>query len=48
VAAAAIRSLCWTTTPVFSLCLVHCNDERRETVQQQLVSVFERYGLPDR
>lgn len=32
----------------FSLCLVHCNDERRETVQQQLVSVFERYGLPDR
>ncbi|EQC2552701.1 IS481 family transposase, partial [Enterobacter sichuanensis] len=26
----------------------HCNDERRETVQQQLVSVFERYGLPDR
>ncbi|MCM7520449.1 IS481 family transposase, partial [Enterobacter chengduensis] len=22
--------------------------ERRETVQQQLVSVFERYGLPDR
>ncbi|HGA2727777.1 TPA: integrase core domain-containing protein, partial [Enterobacter hormaechei] len=32
----------------FSLCLAHCTDERRETVQQQLVSVFERYGLPDR
>ncbi|MGT1907289.1 DDE-type integrase/transposase/recombinase, partial [Enterobacter chengduensis] len=32
----------------FSLCLTHCTDERRETVQQQLVSVFERYGLPDR
>jgi transposase InsO family protein len=31
----------------FSLCLAHCTDERRETVQQQLVSVFERYGLPD-
>ena len=27
---------------------VHCADERRETVQEQLVSVFERYGLPDR
>lgn len=32
----------------FSLCLVHCADEWRETVQEQLVSVFERYGLPDR
>ncbi|KJN24930.1 IS481 family transposase, partial [Enterobacter bugandensis] len=32
----------------FSLCLAHCTDERRETVQQQLVSAFERYGLPDR
>ncbi|MCU6330453.1 IS481 family transposase, partial [Enterobacter quasiroggenkampii] len=32
----------------FSLYLAHCNDERLETVQQQLVSVFERYGLPDR
>ena len=32
----------------FSLCLAPCTDERRETVQQQLVSVFERYGLPDR
>ncbi|MEY7823985.1 DDE-type integrase/transposase/recombinase, partial [Enterobacter cloacae] len=32
----------------FSLCLAHCTDERRETVQQRLVSVFERYGLPDR
>jgi transposase InsO family protein len=44
--AAAIRSPCWTTTPVFP-CASHCTDER-ETVQQQLVSVFERYGLPDR
>ncbi len=34
--------------PRFSLCLAHCTDERRETVQQRLVSVFERYGLPDR
>lgn len=31
-----------------SLCLAHCTDERRETVQQQLVSAFERYGLPER
>ena len=41
------RSPCWTTTPG-SRCAVHCADERRETVQEQLVSVFERYGLPDR
>jgi hypothetical protein len=45
--AAAIRSPCWTTTPV-SLVPAHCTDERRQTVQQQLVSVFERYGLPER
>ena len=32
----------------FSLCLAPCTDERRETVQAQLVSVFQRYGLPDR
>lgn len=32
----------------FSLCLVHCDDDRRETVQEQLVSVFERSGLPGR
>lgn len=32
----------------FSLCLRHCTDERRETVQQQLAGVFEHYGLPDR
>ncbi|VUT00544.1 hypothetical protein SB6419_05199 [Klebsiella spallanzanii] len=32
----------------FSLCLVSCTDERRETVQQHLTHVFERYGLPDR
>ncbi len=37
----------WKTTRL-SLCLMHCPDERRETVQQQLVGVFERYGLPDR
>lgn len=32
----------------FSLCLTHCGNERRETVQSQLVKVFELYGLPDR
>lgn len=32
----------------FSLCLAHCADERRGTVQAQLRQVFERYGLPER
>ena len=32
----------------FSLCLAHCPDERRTTVQAQLIKVFERYGLPER
>lgn len=32
----------------FSLCLAHCADERRVTVQAQLIKVFERYGLPER
>jgi len=32
----------------FNLCLVLCPDQRRETVQTQLVRVFERYGLPER
>jgi uncharacterized protein yagA len=32
----------------FSLCLAHYANEQRTTVQQQLVSVFEHYGLPDR
>jgi len=32
----------------FSLCLQHCDNERRETVQQALAGVFERYGLPER
>lgn len=32
----------------FSLCLAHCTDERRDTVQAQLAVVFARYGLPDR
>ncbi|EPF5565552.1 IS481 family transposase [Escherichia coli] len=32
----------------FSLCLAHCANEQRTTVQQQLVSVFEHYRLPDR
>ena len=32
----------------FSLCLAHCSDERRATVQAQLINVFERYGLPER
>ncbi len=32
----------------FSLCLQGCNDERRETVQDKLISTFEQYGLPER
>lgn len=32
----------------FSLCLAHCTDERRTTVQARLIEVFERYGLPER
>lgn len=32
----------------FSLCLAPCANEQRETVQAQLVKVFERYGLPER
>ncbi|MNF87137.1 Integrase core domain protein [compost metagenome] len=32
----------------FSLCLAHCDDERRETVQSQLINVFRHYGLPER
>jgi len=32
----------------FSLCLAPCTDERRGTVQQLLVGVFQHYGLPDR
>ena len=50
-AAAAIRSPGWTTTPDFPCAWrtvpMNGTDERRETMQQ-LVSVFERYGLPDR
>jgi transposase InsO family protein len=41
------RSPCWMTIPG-SLCLAHCPDERLTTVRQQLVRVFERYGLPER
>lgn len=32
----------------FSLCLQHCSNERRETVTEHLVRVFERYGVPER
>ncbi|MDN6871501.1 IS481 family transposase [Pseudomonas citronellolis] len=32
----------------FALCLAACADERRETVRQQLIRVFRRYGLPRR
>jgi transposase InsO family protein len=32
----------------FNLCLVLCPDQRMETVQTQLIRVFERYGLPER
>jgi transposase InsO family protein len=32
----------------FALCLADCADEQRQTVQQQLIRVFRRYGLPRR
>lgn len=32
----------------FALCLHACDNERRDTVQQQLTLVFRRYGLPRR
>ena len=32
----------------FALCLQHCADEQRQTVQGQLIRVFRRYGLPER
>jgi transposase InsO family protein len=32
----------------FLLCLAACSDERRETVQNHLVRVFDLYGLPER
>lgn len=32
----------------FALCLAACANERRQTVQQQLIRVFRRYGLPRR
>jgi transposase InsO family protein len=31
----------------FNICLALCPDQRRETVQAQLVRAFERYGLPE-
>ena len=32
----------------FSLCIQACTNEREETVQDRLIRVFERYGLPER
>ena len=32
----------------FNLCLAACGDQRRQTVQQQLIATFRRYGLPRR
>lgn len=32
----------------FSLCLQGCHNERRETVQDKLISTFEHFGLPER
>ncbi|AMR77216.1 IS481 family transposase [Cupriavidus nantongensis] len=32
----------------FNLCLAACADQRRQTVQQQLIGAFRRYGLPRR
>lgn len=32
----------------FNLCLAACGDQRRQTVQQQLIGAFRRYGLPRR
>ena len=31
----------------FNICLSACADERSETVQEQLITAFRRYGLPD-
>ena len=31
----------------FNLCLAACADERAETVRQQLIATYRRYGLPD-
>ena len=30
----------------YSLCIAACKDERKKTVQQQLIDVFSTYGLP--
>ena len=32
----------------FSLCLAACGNERTNTVKNQLISVFQQYGLPNR
>jgi transposase InsO family protein len=32
----------------FNLCLAACSNERAETVRDHLISVMERYGLPER
>ena len=32
----------------YALCLSACGDERKETVQDRLVTTFQRYGLPRR
>lgn len=32
----------------FSLCIAACGNEQRQTVQEQLIQVFRRYGLPMR
>lgn len=32
----------------FNLCLAACDDQRRQTVQQQLIAVFRHFGLPQR
>jgi transposase InsO family protein len=31
----------------FNICLAACADERSETVQEQLIAAYRRYGMPD-
>ena len=48
-----LRERCYPLTILddhsrFSLTLTACSQQRRETVQQHLVTTFRRYGLPER
>lgn len=48
-----LRERCYPLTILddhsrFSLALTACSQQRRETVQQHLITTFRRYGLPER